>query len=92
MASKLELRGAARLVDGANRFNGHKLIYLAEEDRLLASSSESRDEQISVVITPSTIAEIRDGKQKDQDAPVDGEGTPPGPEGTPPAGDGEPQR
>jgi lipopolysaccharide transport protein LptA len=92
VASKLELRGGARLVDGANRFNGHKLVYLAEEDRLLASSGESRDEQISVVITPSAIEEIREGKQKDQETPVDGEGTPPGPEGTSPAGAGEPKR
>ena len=102
-ASKLELRGAARLVDGANRFNGHKLVYLVEEDRLLASSSEARGEQVSVVITPSTIEEIRDGGSDDDDAaeetPAGGDEPTPVPEpppatetAPPPAGDGEPRQ
>ena len=60
--SRLELRGGARLIDGANSFNGHKLVYLVEEDRLLASSNGSSDQQISVVITPTTIEEARDRK------------------------------
>lgn len=91
--SRLELRGAARLVDGSNRFNGHQLVYLVEEDRLLASSSESRGEQVSVVITPATIDELRDGDDDGDgaapDAPPDGGADPsppapgrePGPDG-----------
>jgi lipopolysaccharide transport protein LptA len=94
VASKIELRGGAELVDGANRFKGHRLVYLVEEDRLLASSSESRDEQVSVVITPSTIEEIRDGERKDEDAPEEagGDETVPEPDGTPPAGNGVPEQ
>jgi lipopolysaccharide transport protein LptA len=94
VSSKLELRGGAQLVDGANRFKGHRLVYLVEEDRLLASSSEARDEQVSVVITPSTIEEIRDGERTDDDShgEAGGEETVPEPDGATPAGDGEPEQ
>ena len=67
LESRLELRGGARLIDGANRFNGHKLVYLLEEDRLLASSNGTSDQQISVVITPSTIEEARRRGSEDDD-------------------------
>lgn len=69
LESRLELRGGARLIDGANRFNGHKLVYLLEEDRLLASSNGTSDQQISVVITPSTIEDARRrGSEDDEEA------------------------
>ena len=88
LESRLELRGGARLVDGANSFNGHKLVYLVEEDRLMASSNGAQDKQVSVVITPTTIEEARrrqDDDPQDEGAPAEGgdEGTPP-PSAAPP--------
>ena len=100
LESRLELRGGARLIDGANSFNGHKLVYLVEEDRLLASSNGAQDQQVSVVITPSTIDEVRRGKEdelREGDAPAEEDGdevTPPPPaaapdDAAPPPGDGD---
>jgi lipopolysaccharide export system protein LptA len=85
LESRLELRGSARLVDGANSFNGHKLVYLVEEDRLLASSNGAPDKQVSVVITPTTIDEARrrqEGDSQGDGAPVEEAGD--GDEGAPP--------
>ena len=103
LEARLELRGGARLVDGANSFNGHRLVYLVEEDRLLASSNGAQDQQISVVITPTTIDEARrrqDGEPQDDGAPAEeseggDEGTPSPPaappdDPAPPPGDGDP--
>ena len=99
LESRLELRGGARLVDGANSFNGHKLVYLVEEDRLMASSNGAQDKQVSVVITPTTIEEARrrqDDDPQDEGAPAEGgdEGTPPPSaappdDPAPPPGDGD---
>jgi lipopolysaccharide export system protein LptA len=70
LESRLELRGGARLIDGANSFNGHRLVYLVEEDRLLASSNGAQDQQVSVVISPTTIDEAR--RRQEGDPPDEG--------------------
>jgi lipopolysaccharide transport protein LptA len=89
---RLELRGGAHLMDGPNRFNGHKLVYLVDEDRLVASSNEDGEQQISVIITPSTI-ENRNGGDDAQETEADPD-KPSAPPTSPPTNpaprDGEP--
>lgn len=49
---ELALSGQAALRDGLREVSGGKLLYRVEEDRLIASSDDEREERVRIVITP----------------------------------------
>jgi lipopolysaccharide transport protein LptA len=49
---ELALAGQAALRDGLREVSGGRLLYRVEEDRLIASSDEEREERVRIVITP----------------------------------------
>lgn len=51
-AGQIELTGQAVVRDGAREVSGGRLLYRLAEDRLIASSAESGDDRVRIVIVP----------------------------------------
>ncbi len=60
------LTGQATVQDGPREVSGGRLVYLMADDRLIASSDESGDERVRIVIVPDEQDAGGDGTEPEQ--------------------------